>query len=133
MLYLRGFFDGGRAEAVEDCDDDDQSNCIGSGKLGRFAVFGDTAERVRGSDGVLLRSHFESFTISSITVLTLSSIGHLLSAIQCPVTAVSYIMQKEQTRLNMAPHTLLGIRVFLLRVKFSSSAKQNPNSLAIVC
>ena len=37
--------------AVKDCDDDNQCNGVGSGKLGRFAVFGDMAERVRGSDG----------------------------------------------------------------------------------
>jgi hypothetical protein len=48
---LGRFFDGGRAGAVKDCNDDDQSNGVGSGKLGRFAVFGDTAERVCGSDG----------------------------------------------------------------------------------
>ena len=49
--FLCGLFGGGRAGAVKDCDDDDQSNCVGSSELGRFAEFGDTAERVRGSDG----------------------------------------------------------------------------------
>jgi hypothetical protein len=47
---LSGSF-GGRAGAVKDCDDDDQSNCVGSSELGGLVVFGDTAERVRGSDG----------------------------------------------------------------------------------
>ncbi len=42
---------GGRAGAIKDHDDDDQSNGIGSGELWRFAVFRDTAERVSGGDG----------------------------------------------------------------------------------
>ena len=49
--FLSGFFDGGWAGAVKDCDDDDQSNCVGSSELGGFVVLGDTAERVHGSDG----------------------------------------------------------------------------------
>jgi hypothetical protein len=48
---LGRFFDGGLAGAVKDCNDDNQCNGVGSGKLGRFAVFGDMAERIRGSDG----------------------------------------------------------------------------------
>ena len=47
---LGGFF-WGRAGGVEDCFDNDQRECVGSGKLGRFAVFGDMAARIRGSNG----------------------------------------------------------------------------------
>ena len=45
------FFDGGWAGAVKDRNDDNQGNGIGSGDLGGIAVFGDTAERVRGCNG----------------------------------------------------------------------------------
>ncbi len=36
------------------------------------------------------------------------------------------LLPKQPTRLNMAPCTLFGIRVFFFGLKFSSSAKHNP-------
>jgi hypothetical protein len=41
----------GWAGAVDDCNDEDQSNCVGSGKLGELGAFGDTAKSVCGHDG----------------------------------------------------------------------------------
>jgi hypothetical protein len=43
IVALIRFF-GGRAWAVEDCDDDDQSASIGSGELRRIGVYRDMAE-----------------------------------------------------------------------------------------
>jgi hypothetical protein len=47
---LGGFF-GSRARAVEDRDDDNQRECVGSGKLGDFGAFREPAEPVRSGDG----------------------------------------------------------------------------------
>jgi len=47
---LGGFF-GGRAGAVEDCFDNDQRECVGSGKLGGFGGFEDAGESVSAGDG----------------------------------------------------------------------------------
>ncbi len=37
--------------AIKNRDDENQGNGVGSGKLGGIAVFGDTAECVRGCNG----------------------------------------------------------------------------------
>jgi hypothetical protein len=37
--------------ALEYCNYDNQGNCIGGGKLGGFAVFGEMAEHVCGGNG----------------------------------------------------------------------------------
>jgi hypothetical protein len=50
IVALSGIL-GGRTWAIEDRDDDDQCKSVGSGELGRVAVFGDTAKDMRGSDG----------------------------------------------------------------------------------
>jgi hypothetical protein len=50
MLNLDGFL-GGRAGAVDDCNDDNKSNCIDSGKLGELCCFEYMAESIRGRDG----------------------------------------------------------------------------------
>ncbi len=50
MLNLRGFCRG-RAGAIGNCNDDDQSKCVGSGKLGELGACGDTAESKGGHGG----------------------------------------------------------------------------------
>jgi hypothetical protein len=50
MLSLGGFC-WGRAGAVENCDDDDQSKCIGCSKLGELGACRDTTEPVGGRNG----------------------------------------------------------------------------------
>ncbi len=40
-----------RVGAVNDCNDDDQGDGVGSSKLGGIAVFGDMVEHVHGCDG----------------------------------------------------------------------------------
>ena len=46
---LGGFFRG-RAGAIEDCDDNNQRECVGSGKLGELGGFGDSGESVSAGD-----------------------------------------------------------------------------------
>jgi len=46
---LRGFF-GGWAGAVEDHNDNDQRECVGSSELGGFGGFGDAGESVSAGD-----------------------------------------------------------------------------------
>jgi hypothetical protein len=59
----------GQAGAVKDCNDDNQGNGIGSGKLGGIAVFGYMAERIRGCDG---HGGASSFLVSSSNLISIA-------------------------------------------------------------
>ncbi len=54
--------------AVKDRNDDDQRDGICSGKLGGIAVFGDTAERVRGCNGNNSASSFFGIKLNLIFI-----------------------------------------------------------------
>jgi hypothetical protein len=47
---LRSSFLDSRAGAVENCDDDDQSDCVGKGELRVLGAFGDLSESVGSRD-----------------------------------------------------------------------------------
>jgi hypothetical protein len=85
------FFDGGWAGAVKDRDDDDQSDGVGSSKLGRFTVFGDKAERVSGGDG--------NGSAGSLVSIKLELDFHCREAMVC---------RKEEDKLSMKKSSIGG-------------------------
>ena len=49
-LLGSSFLGYSRAGAVENCDDDDQSNCVGNGELRVLGAYGDSSESVGSRD-----------------------------------------------------------------------------------
>jgi hypothetical protein len=85
---LGGFF-GSRAKAVEGCNDDDQREGVGSGKLREFGAFGDTSKSVVAA---MATAAFEAFWVSSSNLTSIAcgnggpncyNIGMKKSGIDC--------------------------------------------------
>ena len=60
--------------AVEDRNDNDQSECIGSGELGGFGGFGDAGESVSAGDG---HCGFCDFSVSSSSLISIAGASWL--------------------------------------------------------